>query len=184
MKNTLPTLALFVLCSLLEISTLSAQEGQPPGGRGPGGQQGGRGGAKSQLFMALDANGDGVIDTAEMANAAVAIKKADKNGDGKITEEEARPAGGEHGPERGRPQEGGRPRGEASRANPNEMVTTLMQFDKNADGKLSKDEVPERMQGIFARGDMNKDGLLTSDEIKAVAEAQAAGAGAQGGPQR
>ena len=128
--------------------------------------------------MALDANGDGVIDTAEMANAAVAIKKADKNGDGKITEEEARPAGGEHGPERGWP------RGEVSRGNPNEMVTTLMQFDKNADGKLCKDEVPVRMQGIFERGDKNKDGVLTSDEIKVMVEPQAAGAGTQGGPQR
>lgn len=59
-----------------------------------------------------------------------------------------------------------------------------MQFDKNADGKLSKGEVPERMQGIFERGDKNKDGVLTSDEIKAIAEAQAVGAGTQGGPQR
>src|SRR5205823_950860 len=55
---------------------------------------------------------------------------------------------------------------------------------KNKDGKLTKAEVPERLQGIFARADENKDGVLTADEIKKAAAAQpqptAAGRGERG----
>lgn len=40
---------------------------------------------------ALDANHDGVIDETEIANASAALKKLDKNGDGKLTAEELRP---------------------------------------------------------------------------------------------
>ena len=43
------------------------------------------------LMQALDANGDGIIDEAEIANASAALKKLDKNGDGKLTPDELRP---------------------------------------------------------------------------------------------
>jgi hypothetical protein len=43
------------------------------------------------LIAALDANGDGVIDAAEIANAPAALLKLDKNGDGKLTPDEYRP---------------------------------------------------------------------------------------------
>ena len=56
------------------------------------------------LIAALDANGDGTIDAAEINNAPAALRKLDKNSDGKITREELRPAGA---PGRG---EGDRPR--------------------------------------------------------------------------
>lgn len=52
-----------------------------------------------------------------------------------------------------------------------DMVKTLMAFDKNGDGKLSKSELPERMQGLFARGDKDGDGLLTAAELQALAPA-------------
>jgi len=45
-------------------------------------------------------------------------------------------------------------------------------FDKNGDGKLTRDEVPERMQGIFERGDTNHDGVLSAPELHAMALAQ------------
>jgi Ca2+-binding EF-hand superfamily protein len=50
------------------------------------------------------------------------------------------------------------------------MVQTLMAFDKNGDGKLQRNEVPERMRGMFDRGDLNKDGVLTMDEIRKLAQ--------------
>jgi hypothetical protein len=42
-------------------------------------------------MQALDANGDGIIDEKEIANASAALKKLDKNGDGKLTPDELRP---------------------------------------------------------------------------------------------
>jgi len=46
----------------------------------------------SPIFAALDANGDRVIEAQETANASEALKTLDKNGDGKVTPDEYRPA--------------------------------------------------------------------------------------------
>jgi Ca2+-binding EF-hand superfamily protein len=54
-----------------------------------------------------------------------------------------------------------------------------MQFDKNQDGVLTANEVPDRMQGLFARADSNQDGRLTREEL--AARAQAAPARGPGG---
>jgi hypothetical protein len=64
----------------------SPPEGGMPGGPGPGHHP------RHPLEQALDANGDGVIDAAEIANAVAALKKLDKNGDGKLTADEYRPS--------------------------------------------------------------------------------------------
>jgi len=45
----------------------------------------------SPLESVLDANSDGIIDSTEIANAATALNKLDKNGDGKLTNDEFRP---------------------------------------------------------------------------------------------
>lgn len=54
-----------------------------------------------------------------------------------------------------------------------DLVNTLMVWDRNGDGRLDRSEVPERMQGLFERGDANHDGFLTPQEIRKLAEAQA-----------
>lgn len=41
-----------------------------------------------------------------------------------------------------------------------------MERDANGDGKLSKDELPERMQRAFERLDKNSDGSIDADELK------------------
>jgi hypothetical protein len=50
-----------------------------------------------------------------------------------------------------------------------EIVERLMAFDKNKDGKVTKDELPERMQDLIAKGDTNKDGALDKAEIEKLA---------------
>ena len=56
---------------------------------------------------------------------------------------------------------------------PDETVQRLMSLDKNNDGVLTTNEVPERLQGLFTRADSNRDGKLTPDEIRASAATQA-----------
>lgn len=125
-------------------------------------------------FTALDVNGDGILDAEEIDAAPAWLAKLDKNSDGQITSDEVRmamPEGrGRGGPGRGR---GGPEEGAGSNV-VEDTVKTLMAFDANGDGKLSRAELPERFQGIFDRGDENKDGFLTPDEIRKVAAAQAA----------
>ena len=72
----------------------------------------------SPLMEALDTNRDGVIDADELKNASASLLKLDKNGDGKLTQDELRPSrppggrgpGGPGGPDReGRTKGEGRP---------------------------------------------------------------------------
>ena len=96
------------------------EAGQPPrdGQGGPGGP-GGPGGNRPipPIIAALDADHDGIISAAEIANASVALKALDKNGDGQLTMDEIRPAppqgggpdGGGRGPNPGGPDGGKRP---------------------------------------------------------------------------
>jgi hypothetical protein len=50
-----------------------------------------------------------------------------------------------------------------------DVVARLMAFDKNKDGKITRDELPERMQFLIDLGDTNKDGALDRDEIRRLA---------------
>ncbi|HLP76336.1 MAG TPA: hypothetical protein VK327_05395 [Candidatus Paceibacterota bacterium] len=64
------------------------------------------------VMAVLDANHDGVIDAAEIDNAPAALRKLDKNGDGKLTQDELRPprqAGGPGNGLRNGPRNGHRP---------------------------------------------------------------------------
>lgn len=54
------------------------------------------------------------------------------------------------------------------------FVTRLRAMDANKDGKISKDELPERMQSILTRVDTNKDDAIDEKELKAL-EARFAG---------
>ncbi len=62
------------------------------------------------------------------------------------------------------------------------FVERMMKFDKNGDGKLTKDEITdERLQSLFERADANHDGVLTADELKEFyATKQSAGGGRRG----
>lgn len=174
MKPILITLAL-AACSM--IAQAQPEGGGPPpggpeGGRPPGGPQGMRR-APDPLTVALDADKNGELSAAEIANATVALKALDKDADGKITKEELRPArpprgdgpeDGQHeGPPPGGPEGGRRPapplavaldadkNGEFSAEEIANAAAALATLDKDADGKLSKEELrparPARGEG-------------------------------------
>ena len=135
----------------------------------------------SPILNAVDVNQDGVLSATEIAASAAQIRKLDKNGDGKLTRDEAGirmdqlPGRGGRGEGRGGRGEGrGRDGGEVEIPAPppsaDDMTASLMIFDANHNGQLEKSEVPERLQGLFERGDTNKDGILTKEEIVALAE--------------
>jgi hypothetical protein len=50
-----------------------------------------------------------------------------------------------------------------------DVVERIMSFDKNKDGKITKDELPERLQYLIEKGDTNKDGALDREEIRKLA---------------
>ena len=131
------------------------------------------------LIMALDANRDGEISAEEIENAAAALKKLDKNGDGKLTRAELRPAGAPEfgGPGRGGFGQGGGPGGPGAAG----FVERLMGFDADKDGKVTKQELPERMQRIFERGDLNRDAAIDKEEAEKLASQFGQARGARGG---
>ena len=45
-------------------------------------------------------------------------------------------------------------------------IERLVSFDSNLDHRISRDELPERMQGLVARGDRNADAALDANEIR------------------
>ena len=49
----------------------------------------------------------------------------------------------------------------------------LLSFDADKDLRISRDELPERMQGLIARGDKNANGVLDFEEIHALLNAAA-----------
>ncbi|MEO8483310.1 MAG: hypothetical protein ABI634_13945 [Acidobacteriota bacterium] len=160
------TVILAVAAAVGQASTQAPGPGRP-GGRGPGGLSG------MALFMALDRDGTPGLSDAEMSNAPAVLKALDKNGDGALTPDEL-PAfgrGGRGDESRGRGGRGDEP-GETQPTSADDLATTLMAFDRNNDGKLTRAEVPERFQGLFDRADSNKDGQLTPEELKQSAASQ------------
>lgn len=124
--------------------------GTPGGGRGPA------------FFATLDENRDGRLSKDELAKAVDKFAELDANGDGSLQPEELfRPAGGD------RP-DGRRPEGAPGRrpGGADFVQRIFQQADANGDGKLSKDEAPDRMKENFDQIDANSDGSITLEELR------------------
>lgn len=138
-----------------------------PKAAGPGGKAPAKGPSVDELFKKFDANGDGSISKEEFA---AGMKK--------IRERLGGPRahfGPGMGPFAGPP--GMRP----PLAPPGMSARTGFQagklpsagdwierLDKNKDGKLTKDEAPERLWERVSKADANKDGAVTKDELEAA----------------
>ncbi len=131
----------------------------------------------SPILLALDLNGDGILDAGELAAAAKSLLKLDKNGDGQLTPDEYRPPrpdGQAQGNPPPRPADQGnqaprppqRPRpplDTALDADGDEIISAaelaiapllLKKLDVNGDGRLTPDEfLPKRPEGAPARPD-------------------------------
>ena len=174
-----------MLCVVLLFgaTTLMAQGPERPGdrpppredadGRGPGGE--GRGGFRgfgppsNPVFDVIDADKDGNITPQELEGAVAALKTLDKDGDGVITRDEARPQfggrGGFGGGFGGGPGEGG----DRPQFTPEGFVASMMERDADKDGKLSAEELGERGSRMLETSDTNGDKLLDAEELKAAA---------------
>ncbi len=143
---------------------------RPPGGERPDGPPGERGDGPpghegrppmvNPFVAALDTDGDHEISADEIKAASASLLTLDKNGDGKLTDDETRPPHPEGGPGGGRgegppggpggggrgegPPGGGGPgggRGQMGPPNPERLVEEAMHFDADGDGKLDKTEL-------------------------------------------
>lgn len=149
----------FLFVGILAASVLSAQDF----GRGRG--DAGGFARFSPLLAAVDADQSGAISAFELRNAGAALGRLDANGDGVLSQDELRP--------------GAAPQGGSGGVS-SELLSTLMAFDEDGDGELTTSEVPERMQGIFERGDTNSDGVLTREELSGLTASQSASQGDSG----
>jgi Ca2+-binding EF-hand superfamily protein len=163
------------------------------------------------VIKALDADADGEISAQEIENAAAALKKLDKNKDGKLTFDELRPEmppggrfggfgaggpggfgprggfGGRGGPGAGGPpsgRPGGPPPERAGASRAEEFLNRLKGFDKNNDGKVSRDELPEGMRRLLDIADENDDDAIDEAEAKKAVEKRLRGAAARRGGDR
>jgi hypothetical protein len=137
------------------------------------------------LFQALDVNHDGVIDSNEIANASAELLKFDKNGDGKLTQDELcppRPANADD-PDFSNDQPSGLPSQGNNNAAPNDgsqrgsngpdgmmghrppLSPLFLALDVNHDGVIDSNEIanaPAELKTL----DKNGDGQLTRDELR------------------
>jgi Ca2+-binding EF-hand superfamily protein len=131
-------------------------------------------GPAGPVLAALDADRDGELSADEISRASDALKKLDRDRDGKLTRMEIAPrpqmAGGNPGT----------PGAQGERPDGARMLAYFKQQDKDGDGKLSKDEVGERMRENFDRIDGNSDGKLDDTELKQMVERFSNAAGRPG----
>jgi hypothetical protein len=56
--------------------------------------------------------------------------------------------------------------------NASDVVTRILSFDQNNDGRIEKHELPERLHALVARGDVNGDAALDVRELQTLARSQ------------
>jgi len=184
---------LFVVVALTSAQVVSAQEGREKKGRrgnplakldkdGDGKVSKDEYRGPDEMFVKLDADGDGALSadearqmgrimnelTWEKVDRQAMFKAIDADGDGVVTQDEFMAASLAEIVSKAQQQArkslyGGAARSGREKGKRGDPISRL---DKDGDGKLSKDELPEKMQGKFDRLDKDGDGFVTADEMK------------------
>ncbi|MDF1659321.1 MAG: hypothetical protein P1U58_17020 [Verrucomicrobiales bacterium] len=134
-----------LLTTALAICPLIGEEKERPG----------KGKADGSFFKSIDTDGDKAISKEEAGDKWERMGRLDTNEDGKVTLQEMMAARGGEG---GRPGDGG------TKGGPGEM---FKRADKNSDGKISKDEVPEGLWERLGKLDKDGDNAVSQEEAKA-----------------
>lgn len=156
---------------------------QGGGNGGDGGQRPRRrdGGGAQDLIERLDRNGNGVIDLDELDEGMLErLKPLDVNEDGVIDESELdrrRRGGRRPGPEGGEG-EGERPRRDRGGDRAKGLIERL---DRNGNGAIDKDELPEGWGERLGPADTNGDGMISLEELEGLMGGGNRPGGGQGG---
>ncbi|MEM8884369.1 MAG: EF-hand domain-containing protein [Planctomycetota bacterium] len=142
----------------------------------------------------LDADKDGKIAKSEFIGSESIFDRWDQNKDGFVTEAELtagfaapkpQPAANDRvetdraGGKKGKGKRGRRGAVDPKRIE-KQVAGTLKRFDKNGDGKIGSDELPERGAKGWLRMDANQDGFIDSAEMTVAFTERAQRRGAQG----
>jgi Ca2+-binding EF-hand superfamily protein len=163
--------------------SISLAEASPQGGRGAF-----FGGDPAQMvdrmFEQNDKNGDGKLTEDELdPRMAGMLRNADENGDGAIDKEELTKSMENMRNRFGGPGgPGGQRGGFGGPGGGFDAGRSIQQFDRNGDGMLSPQEVPPQMQGMLRGGDTNNDGMIDRAEMQAIGQRMSERFGGRGGP--
>jgi Ca2+-binding EF-hand superfamily protein len=152
MKIMLTLLALGASTAIVSAQDTNSAPGAH-GPRGPG--MNGHRPPVPAIVAALDANGDGMIDASEIANASTALLKLDQNGDGKLSADELKP----QMPAGGNGQQFTPPDGDKF-----PTLLIMKALDTNGDGELDASEIANASTALKTL-DTNGDGQLIREEI-------------------
>jgi len=145
-----PLLQIWLTSALLTAGGLiavHAADEKPAPPKGPGGGPAGQG----QFFQNMDKDGNGKVTQEEAGDRWTNLSKLDKDGDGGVTREEMGAGMG------------------------GMIGGMIMRLDANQDGKVTEAEAGERWANL-SRMDKNGDGAISKDEVPA------GGPGGPGGP--